>query len=267
MFRRIIAFKLMLLIMLALFMPAGAFAIPYKVGDYTIDVEVRNSAMNLIPNPKVNCWLNGNKSITIKARATGYLDAHRTITVYPNQFFYKADLTLKDLKTKVRIYDLNENPISSAYARTDQYGFPGDKFGLTVFIPTADWPNATSEAVDVIEPFWGLPYKKTCEIDTVDQFYRVRIAIPREALEWSGGDLYVLFRTKVPNRPEIIAKRVARLADLSANNPQARLRLSEFLAKSYSITELRTACEILPCPLESLIQAREKFHRLHNEIF
>lgn len=273
MFKRITLTKVIFILVLVLGLTATTFAMPYKIGKYTVDVEVRNSAMNIIPKAKVRLYLNGSSSnytsITVKGTAEGYKSSKKKITLFPNQFFYKSDLELKDVKTKIAIIDLNQDIISSAYARTDQFGFPGDKFGMTIFIPKVDWTDATSKNVDVIEPFWGLPYKKTCEIKEVDQFYQVSIGIPRKALEWGGGELIVVFRTRVPNRPEVLDLKIAKLLDIPAgkNRQIACVKLSEYLAQSYSTKELREKYPVLPEPLESMVKRNEKFTQLHGENF
>ncbi|GAB4285334.1 MAG: hypothetical protein Kow0029_32150 [Candidatus Rifleibacteriota bacterium] len=241
------------------------FAIPYHVGNYTVDVEVRNSAMNLVVDAKVHCYLNGNSSITIKAGATGYYDAKKKITLHENQFFYKVDIELRDLATRIYIVDINKEPIQSAYARTDQYGFPGNQFGMKIFIPVVDWQYANEKNVDVIEPFWGLPFKKTCEIRKVDEFYEVSIGIPREALEWSGGELIVVFKTGSPVNMAVLEDRICKLARINPKNEELRYRVSEFIAKSYSLHDLRAKYSELPQPLEAMTAQREKFNKLHRE--
>lgn len=254
---------------LLVFLTSAVSAIPYKVGDYTVDVEVRNKVMNLIPGAKVRCYLNSNNTITVKAEAIGYVSYKKKVTLYENQNFYKCDLWLDDMKHRVAIIDLNQDIISSAYARTDQYGVPGDKFGVSVFIPKTDWPAPTAENVDIVEPFYGLPFKKTCVIKEIDEFYQADINIERKALEWCGGDILVVFRTKVPNRPEIIAGKIGRLNGFSAGNSNdaARYELSRYLSRNYAPAELRNAVPELPESLEIFVAAAEKFNRLHRENF
>ncbi len=259
----------MLMAAVLFFVASVVSAIPYKVGDYTVDVEVRNMAMNLIVNAKVDCWLNGDRSITVKARAIGYQDAKRQVTIYPQQNFYKTDLTLLDVDHRVRIIDMNEQVISSAYARTDQYGVPGDQFGVTVFIPIEVWKRPIEKNVDIIEPFFGLPFKKTCEITQVDEFHQVRIQINRKALEWSEGDLVVMFNTRVPANPQILKKRLARI-ELLPNTPageQARVQICELIAESCSPEDLAALDQPLPESLEKLVAAARRFSELHREKF
>lgn len=248
---------------------ATGFSLPYKVGPYTVDVEVRNKVMNLIPNAKVKCYLNSNNTITVKAEAIGYVSYKKRVNLHENQNFYKCDIWLDDLAHKVFIVDLNNDIISSAYARTDQYGVPGDKFGVTVFIPKTDWTNPSAENVDIIEPFWGLPFKKTCQISQIDEFHQVDINIERKALEWCAGELVVVFNTRVPNRPEVVAAKIGRLASFTdrPENDAARYELSRYLSSVYSPAELRQSQESLPESLEVFVVAAEKFNQLHLEKF
>jgi hypothetical protein len=253
---------------LLLLLTSAVSAMPYQVGDYTVDVEVRNKVMNIIPNAKVKCYLNSN-SITVKAEAIGYVSYKKKVTLHENQKFYKCDIWLDDLAHKVFIVDLNNDIISSAYARTDQYGVPGDKFGVTVFIPKTDWTNPSAENVDIIEPFWGLPFKKTCQISQIDEFHQVDINIERKALEWCAGELVVVFNTRVPNRPEVVAAKIGRLASFTdrPENDAARYELSRYLSSVYSPSELRQLQESLPESLEVFVVAAEKFNQLHLEKF
>jgi hypothetical protein len=246
-----------------------AFAIPCKVGDFTVDVEVRNQAMNLIPDVKVKCYMVSDRNIMVKAKAPGYQTRTRKIYTQDNQSYYKTDLTLRDIDHRISIVDLNRRPIVSAYARTDQYGFGGNEFGITVFIPKAIWKNAQASEVEVLEPFWGLPFKKNCQITEVDEFYQVKLAISRDALDWSGGDLVVIFKTYVEKDLKILEDRIVSLANLPdvKNKDVIACSLSRFIADNYRVDELRHKFSSLPEPLETIVKDREKFNQLHRENF
>jgi hypothetical protein len=259
---------LILFILMVTLLPLRSLAIPYTVGDYTINVEVRNAVMNLVPDPHVDCWRSGENTIKVEAHAAGYKKIVKKIKITDEQFYYKTDMVLPDLDNQVTIIDINNNPIESAYARTDQYGFAPDRFGMTIFIPTADWPVAASGKVEVIEPFWGLPYKKICEIETVDEFYKVRISVSRDALEWSSGDMLVVFKTSVDKDSKVIEKRLTSLNRLNCSeNYQAEIRLAKFIADSYQIEELKSLNQDLPESLVKLYKCKNKFSKLHDKNF
>ncbi len=252
-----------------LLIASTALAIPYKVGDFTVDVEVRNQAMNLVPDAKIKCYMVSGRNIIVKASAPGYKTSTRKIHTQDNQFFYKTDFALRDIDHSVNILDLNRRPIASAYARTDQYGFGGNEFGITVFIPKAIWKNAQASQVEVLEPFWGLPFNKTCQISEVDEFYQVKLAISRDALDWSGGDLVVIFKTYVEKDLKVLEDRIISLANLPnvINKRTIAYSLSKFIADNYRVEELRQKFSSLPEPLETMVKEREKFNQLHHENF
>jgi hypothetical protein len=254
--------------LVACILPLKAWAIPYTVGDYTIDVEVRNTVMNLVPDPYVECWRSGENTIKVEAHAVGYKKIVKKVNITDQQFFYKTDIVLPDLYRSIVIIDINRQIIESAYARVDQYGFSGDRFGMTIFIPVEDWPVPSSEKVEVLEPFWGLPFKKTCEIQTIEQFYQVKLSISRDALEWCSGDLVVLFKNKVEKDLHIAQARLKNLNNLNqSKNYQAEIRLAKFIASSYQFDELKSLKKDLPDSLVSLYECKNKFNKLHDKNF
>jgi hypothetical protein len=264
-----IARQILILIAVFLFSASVLSAIPYEVDDYTVDVEVRNFAMILVPDVKVKCYRTGNHEITVKASASGYESETRKITIQENQSFYKTDIALPDLKHRVRIIDINQKVIASAYVRTDQFGFAPDKFGITVYIPIEVWKSPGAESVEILEPFWGLPFKKTFELDQIEQFYRVKLTISRDALDWSGGDLVVLFKTTVEKDPEVLKKRVDKLIALE-NHSDLQVfnkRVALFLASNYELEDFRNNLGTLPDSLENVISSKEKFERLYSKNF
>ncbi len=262
--------KITFLALLAVLVMAGgiAQAFPYQLGDYKVDVTVRNSAMNLIAGIKVALYRYDKATILVEAAAAGYKTLTYKMAIRENQFYYKTDLVLADLDRRVHVVDHNDRPIAAAYVRLEQYGFPSDHYGITAFIPVQMWPAALSERVEVFDSFWGVPLKKTCEITQVDEFYCVRLSLTRKSLKWSGSDLYVSFKTTAPAQTPALAARLATLDKISATSDYpagCEEALCEYLCKNFSADDLAASHRQLPAGLAKLMQARARFSEVHRE--
>ncbi|MDD2999237.1 MAG: hypothetical protein PHV05_09270 [Candidatus Riflebacteria bacterium] len=260
--------KELLLILALLFVSALCHAVPYQVGKYRVDVTVRNSVMNLIPDVHVSCWRNGENTISIEAKASGYKTKYYQVDIQQNQFFYKRDLVLEDVDRNFYVVDHNQNIISSAYVRTEQYGFPANHYGITAFIPVVSWPGGLDKGVEVFDSFWGVPLKKKCEITKIEEFYCVKLSITRKSLKWSAPDLFVVFRTAEPVQGRALKSRVTRLCDIGlapaefpAGSEEA---LTAYIAETFSADDI-AASENLPATLVAFMAAKQKFASLHRE--
>lgn len=250
-------------------MLAGScWAFPYQIGDYNVDVTVRNSAMNLIPGIKVKLYRYDSSTVIVEAAATGYRTRVYHLPIRENQFHYKLDLTLEDPPRKVYVVDHNNQPIAAAYVRLEQFGFPADHFGITAFIPTKMWPQALASKVEVFDTSWGVPRKKSCEITQIEEFYCVKLSMTRKALKWSGPELLVTFKTSAPARVGVVEQRLARLQNISSaagqvNNDEESLAL--YLAGNFSAETLCETNIAMPPCLAKLLHTRKRFAELHRE--
>lgn len=259
---------LLAVIVMLLVSTCSGFAIPYQAGKYKVDVAVRNSAMNLIPGIKVGCYQYDAKRLVVEVSASGYKYAKRIINIQENQTFYKCDFVLADLERKIFIVDHNDKVISSAYIREDQFGFPGDHYGITAYIPIVQWPSATMEKVDVFDSFWGVPLKKSCEISQIEEFYCVKLSITRKALKWSGSNLYVVFRTSQPSQQPALNRHLLQLKHLSTEEiipPGAEESLAEYIAENYTSEEIENAGVAVPASLKWYLLAKKRFNELHRD--
>ncbi len=241
-------------------------AIPYQVGDYRIDVTVRNSAMNLIPGVKIRFYRDDQSSFIAEARATGYQSVSKRIRIKPNQFIYKTEVVLPDLGRKLLVVDHNRRVLTAAYLRTDQFGFPGDHYGLTAYIPVEMWSPAP-DRVDVLDSFWGIPLKKSCEVEEIEGFYRVSLSITRKALKWSGSEIYVIFRTQSPASPKIVKghlKQLDRLSAISDRPLGSEEALTSYIYNNFS-KEASAVGDTLPAVYEKYQAARVRFSQLHRD--
>jgi hypothetical protein len=255
-----------LIIVILTFVASGVFAIPYQVGDYKLDVTVRNSAMNLIPDSKVSFYRYDQSSFIAEARATGYRSVSKRIEIKPNQFIYKTEVVLPDLERKLYIIDHNRKVLAAAYLRTDQFGFPGNEYGLTAYIPVEMW-DADAKSVEVFDSFWGAPLKKTCLFEQIEGFHKVSLSITRKALKWSGSKIYVVFRTKDLPAAPAVAGYLKQLEQLSANTdcpPGSEEALTSYIYENFANDAAALDTE-LPAVYQRYHAARARFSELHRE--
>ncbi|HOY65449.1 MAG TPA: hypothetical protein PLP29_01095 [Candidatus Ozemobacteraceae bacterium] len=262
---------LMLLLVALIVLPGPAvpvLAVPYQAGPHVLDLDIRNATMQLIPHGKARVsYANG--KIKVYAYARGYRSVKETFEVGNVQpGLFKRDVMLPDPVVQVLTTDLQDEPISSAYIQTDQWGVAADKFRVTAFIPRLEWPLPTTERVQLLGSYLGLPVKYTCEIEPVEEFYRVRFLITRGLLKDCEYQLSVLFNTEKPASPAVRA-RLCRLLDRpniavqpDPETEEAAEALCHFVAAADELTPaLGDAND--PAPLASLTAARRRFDALH----
>jgi len=263
-----IMYRVSVLMILLVFLSVPVFSITYTTGKYKVDLTVRNSAMNLIPGVKVDLYQYDARRLVAEVSAHGYKPAGKVIDIKGNQTFYKYDLVLADLERNFYVLDHNKKLIPSAYIRKDQYGFPGNHYGITVYIPIVHWPVAKPFNVEVFDSFWGIPLKKTCEVTVVEEFYCVKLSITRKDLKWSGSDIYVLFRTKAPNSRAVLNDHLLQLKKLGTEKDipnGAEEALAGYIADNYSVEEIESADVRVPASLKWLLLTKKRFNELHRE--
>ena len=264
-------FTILSLLLLLAFATSG-FAVPYQAGDYTVDIDVRNSAMFPVLDAKISCFQWDAKHIIAEVSAQGYQYTKSIINIRENQTWYKKDFILRDLERKFLVTDLNGNEIVSAYLRLDQFGIPSDHFGITAYIPKADWVGKSPENVNVFDSFWGRPLKKTCEISTHEDYYCVKLTITRKALKWSGSKIYVVFKNNNRIRRKTIHVALKNLAhfenDISVK-PADLNGLANFIFHNIDKNEIEKNLHTVPVTLQKYYSFSDKFNSLHkkNNVF
>ena len=245
---------------------SSAWSIPYFIGNITVDVEVRNIANNVVPDAKVSVQLYG-KQIYVKVRAAGYQSQETTISLADGTTYYKRDFSLRDQEKKFSIRDLRGHIIDSAFLRTDQFGFEPNLFGITIFIPIKDWPQATPERMDVFDGFWGIPLKTSCEITTVEEFYQIRITITRRAVTWTTYEMDIVFNTKEKLEQPRVKEYLARLEKLEQTEGAplgGEATLAKFISMNIPVEQL-AQFEYLPTTLQAFVDQAKRFAKLHRE--
>ncbi|NLI79978.1 MAG: hypothetical protein GX442_26470 [Candidatus Riflebacteria bacterium] len=242
-----------------------AFAMPYTAGPYTVDVVVRNSTMALIPDAKVEVWPDG-KTLRLRASATGYVAQTAAIQV-GSSTYYKHDFTLADPKLQPQIVDLNGKPLKSAYFEAGQYGFAGNEYGFTVYVPRQLWPQPAQKRVQIVDGFWGATWKTWAKFEKIDEFYRIKVAMERKAVKW-GPQFYVVIDTSKPVKPSVTQQWFDRLARLESD-PQApagaAADLGGFLAGLIPAAEAETATRAVPRTLQAYYDQAARFADLHRD--
>jgi hypothetical protein len=252
--------------LLVVWLTAPVWAIPYAVGPYMVDVEVRNTIMVLIPDAKVSLSLSGS-AIRLKATAPGYVTGTYELSVKPNQKYYKYDFVLKDPVRKVVPTNFDLVRISSAYCHVDQYGFSPQVFGITVFIPRKVWAKPDPGSVRVYDPFWGVLPQGKVEIEIVEDFYRVRLAVTRKGYDWLSDTFAVMFGNLAkPGKPRLEAF-LAPLHEPPTTGPAVgqQRELAAYLSRHLTRDEIEKAGVRVPASLDAVYRQRAVFDELHRD--
>lgn len=260
-------------LLVALFVLPGpavpVLAVPYQAGPHVLDLDIRSATMQLIPHAKAHVTYTNGK-IKVYAYARGYRSVKETFEVGNVQpGLFKRDVMLPDPEVQVLTTDLQDEPIASVYIQTDQWGVSADKFRITAFIPRLEWPLPTTERVQLMGSYLGLPVKYTCEIEPVEEFYRVRFLITRGLLKDCEYQLNVIFNTEKPASPAV-RSRLCRLLNRpnGAVQPdpaqeEAAETLCRFIAAADSLNPVQIADPADPSSLAILTAARKRFEALH----
>ncbi|MBF0500546.1 MAG: hypothetical protein HQM09_10460 [Candidatus Riflebacteria bacterium] len=246
----------------------NAFTMPHQVGQYTVEIEVRNSIQIPIPGARVVCSLSG-KVIHVRASAAGYLS--RTISISADHGdYFQRDIILSDIPKSISIEDWNEVPLTAAYFLTDQYGFAPDAFGITVYIPIEAWPNASLQRVLLFDEFLG-KLNVVTSLDKTDDFYCLKFVIPRKTFGQTSNRLHVVFDTRVPVTPKASEVWLSRLERLEkTDKPSQREEVYDFsqiLGQVLPHEDLEKARTdgVLPHSLEPLVGQFIRFDCLHRD--
>lgn len=245
------------------------YSMPYIAGNVTVDVAVRNRAMNLIPDAKVTCYLSDSSHVYLKARAAGYITQKKIIDIKPNQTLYKYDFVLLDEKRTIYITDRNGYNISSAYVRLSQVGYPANRYGMTVYIPVKSISVITEKDVDIIDPLWGLPYKHDFKIETDEEFHKVNLSISRKAYSWAGPEIIIIVNTSKSVELKTVKKLLNKLEKLDKSlvtPPNATKALTEYIIKAVPAEMLTENNLELPRCLDAYLKVQKKFNSLHKNI-
>ena len=258
--------RLSVLLVLCFFLSTTAFAVTKKVGPYTVDVDILNSAQYTIPAGKISCDLWG-KTIYVRAHGIGYQSIEFEFNAGSGQTYFKRVVQLGDIEKQFTAIDFNQKPLHSVYFDKAQFGADPNFYQLTAFIPQEAWPQATEKRVDIYDDFLGVFLKKSCVITKVEDFYQVRMTMTRKAAEYTARRLYVVFNTK-PASPAPTRNWVASLGraeKLGDRIPSQILENSaQFLLDNVSSEELREAGAGNSMILNQRVQALEKFEAVHQ---
>ncbi len=253
-------------VVLFLLLAGSAWGVPYVAGPYTVDVVVRNTTMALIPDADVSCWLDG-KVIRLKASARGYVSKTAAIQTGAATY-YKYDFVLEDPELRVAIVDLNGRPIKSAYLEKGQYGFAGNEYGFTVYIPKQVWPMPAQKRVEIIDGFLGAAWKLWAKLEKIEDYYRVKVAMDRKAIFWGGPEFYVVFDLSKKVAPSATHQWVERLARLEVDPlapAGAAAALGAFLAEPIMLPDVIALGLPVPRTLQAYHDQAARFAELHRD--
>lgn len=250
-----------------LLLTGAAWAETITVGQVTAEVNVRNSTMLLIPGARVQGWIKG-QSLHLSATAKGYLAAQAEIPLPATPTgHYLHEFVLADVKKSLAARDLTDHPVQSAQFEPGQEGFPADQFGVTVLIPRKSWPRPAGGNVEILDSVWEAPLKSSCKIEIEDEFYRVRMTIPRSLLDYTGSQLTVYFDTeKSPVQGSILLwmKRLERLEKIVSPPIGSAMALARFLFGVLPRSQVEATGKVPPT-LQQLYQQADKFSALHHD--
>lgn len=253
---------------------SSSWAIIYHAGKYTVDIEVRNAIQMIIPDAKVDIWV-GSKNISVEARSAGYLS--KTVQIPIGQAtYYKRIINLQDPTKSFSAEDWSGGTLSSVYFRCDQYGIAPNKFGITVSIPEAVWPNPMLKNVRLYDASWGITFKYEGAIEKSEGFYHVRMVVSRKLLGMTGKQWVILFDTRKPTgeatqqpRQELLSRWLQRLETserlLGSEIPEEGESLVEVLSAHLNSRDVRALDLPLPASLEARYAFSDRFNALHRE--
>ena len=253
---------LMMLAVFALVLPAMLFAAEYKVGPYTLDVDVRSSLMQVIPHAYVKCRLSGN-TIKISASAPGYVAQTDEITLKPGQQIYPVIIRLPDKKVSLEVMTFDYKPIVSAYFDRYQGGTPTDDYAINLYLPIKSWPHPKPENVKVNQPGYGWPIQKTCEVSVFADFYKVRMLVDRAVLDDPKNELLIYVNTSEEISVAAAEQWLLTLARLEADNRQMAEQLAWILAAIMPVAEFSVSP--LPRSIAEAVAFKRRFKELHRD--
>lgn len=245
-------------------------AMPYTIGDYTVNVSVRNSAITPVfnANVRLDFPLFKRDRIFVSVTAIGYLRAEKVIHVQEGQKEYSIDVQLRDIYREFEVLNHNYRPISSVYLVRDQFGFASDHYGIIAYIPKKVWARPNRSGVEIVSS-WGLPMLQTCKIESHDDFYKVRLSISRHSLTYSSGVLSIFFKTFDPPDTSAIIAGIEKINEMETSAIATRQQIqkkSAHLLNFFSAEDIEATKVPLPTALQRLIDMQKDFLHLHREL-
>lgn len=180
--------------MLMMLISGVASALPHQAGPHVVDIDLRNSTMQLIPQAKASVSYSDGK-IRIFAWAKGYLSTKMYIEAGANPAYFKREIVLADPDIYFEARNGINAPLSSVYFNRDQYGVPANKYRISAFIPKGEWRNPTVENLHMTGGALGNNVPFSCTIELVDEFYRVDFLLSRRALAPMEYNFTIFFKS------------------------------------------------------------------------
>jgi len=240
----------------------GLLAAEYKVGPYTLDVDVRSSLMQVIPHAYVRCRLSGN-TIKISVAAPGYVAQTDEITVRPGQLIYPVIIRLPDKKVSLEVMTFDYKPIVSAYFDRYQGGTPAEDYAINLYLPVKSWPHPKPQNVKVNQPGYGWPIQKTCEISVFADFYKVRMLVDRAVLDDPKNELLIYVNTSEEISVAAAEQWLLTLARLEADDRHMAEQLAGILAAIMPVAEFSVSP--LPRSIAAAVAFKRRFKELHRD--
>ena len=168
-----------------------------QVGPVRAEIVARNSAMLIIPGARVVPKAQPN-AILFTISAPGYVTRQITVPTGwgPGESLFQ-DVVLEDVPKRFFILDFDGKPLDSVFLDLAQEGFPSDRYGLTVLVPQKTWSQPRPRGVMVVDPVFNAPLTSGSEITSEEEFYRVRLSIPRQVLDITGSNYLICVDTEI----------------------------------------------------------------------
>ncbi|MBF0410603.1 MAG: hypothetical protein HQM10_24880 [Candidatus Riflebacteria bacterium] len=237
----------------------------YSNGKYTVDISVYNSNAFPVINSKTRVTFRS-KAIYILTSAPGY-ESYRESIAPGSQTFFKRDIRLKDPKKIFFGTDKNGVRLDSVYFQNSQFGCGASEYLVTACIPVNQWPDPSVSKVFMHDIFWGrnIPFRGS--VETVEDYYFVKIYIKREALDWTELAICVVFDTRKKmdeNGHKYWLKQIATFEKHESSNNVSELTEKIFSQMDSDILSSIDENEI-PQSVKKLIEIKNKFDILHRE--
>ena len=166
------------------------------IGTVRAEIVARNSSMLVIPQARVVPRA-GEHSIRFTISAPGYVTAEILVPTGwgPGEAIFR-DVVLDDTPKRFFVLDFDGRSLDSVFLDLAQDGFPSDRFGLTLLVPQKTWVQPRPNGVMVVDPVFNAPLTSGSEITTEEEFFRVRLSIPRRVLDMTGSNYLVCVDTE-----------------------------------------------------------------------
>ncbi|MBF0407313.1 MAG: hypothetical protein HQM10_08165 [Candidatus Riflebacteria bacterium] len=240
-------------------------ATPVNAGPYCFDITVRNSIMLIIPDAKVSCTIQ-NQTATIKALAPGYKSKSVNISLYGINSLSAHEIILEDVSASWIIQDFVGRKLHSVVVTTSQDGFKADEYGFHVHFPKLNWPRPQTQGIEVFDSTENLPIKQSCSISELDEYYDIRLSVPRAEIISESACFTIVIDTFENVQEKNINKWVNILiaAELMVDWRLAAVTaLARFIYYAIPKEKLQ-AIQVLPKSLKALMDENVKFNTLHE---